>query len=321
MVDIVNLTKYYDRFIALDNVNLHIDKGEIFGFVGPNGAGKTTTMKIMCGLLKATSGKIIINGVDALKKTSDVRRMIGYVPDFFGVYDNFRVIEYMEFYASMYGMSRREADVAADRLLELVNLTDKRDEFVDGLSRGMKQRLCVARALIHDPELLILDEPNSGLDPRARVEMKNIMKDLRELGKTVVISSHILPELSEMCTSIGIIDHGRIVTSGKVNDIMTQGHAEAPVKIKGYILGLSERESLERISVIIRERFSVDRISENGGELIVYYHGDRESDAEVLRSLVDNGVHVHQFVREKENLESLFLEITGGNEDDKKNVY
>ncbi len=321
MVDIINLTKYYDRFIALDNVNLHIDKGEIFGFVGPNGAGKTTTMKIMCGLIKATSGKIMINGVDALKKTSDVRRMIGYVPDFFGVYDNFRVIEYMEFYASMYGMSRREADVAADRLLELVDLSDKREEFVDGLSRGMKQRLCVARALIHDPELLILDEPNSGLDPRARVEMRNIMKDLRELGKTVVISSHILPELSEMCTSIGIIDHGRIVTSGKVNDVMAQENTGAPVKIRGYMLGLSERESLERISVIIRERFSVDRISENGGELIVYYHGDRESDAELLRSLVDNGVHVHQFVRERENLESLFLEITGGDEDVKKNVY
>lgn len=321
MVDIVNLTKYYDRFIALDNVNLHIDKGEIFGFVGPNGAGKTTTMKIMCGLTKATSGKIVIDGVNVLKKSSDVRRMIGYVPDFFGVYDNFKVIEYMEFYGSMYGMTRREADKASERLLDLVNLSDKRDEFVDGLSRGMKQRLCVARALIHDPELLVLDEPNSGLDPRARVEMKNIMKSLRELGKTVIISSHILPELSEMCTSIGIIDHGRIVTSGKVEDIMAQGNAEAPVKIKGYILGLSGHDALERISVIIRERFSVDRIVENNGELIVYYHGDRESDAELLRSLVDNGVHVHQFVREKENLESLFLEITGGSTDGKKNIY
>ena len=321
MVDIVNLTKYYDRFIALDNVNLHIDKGEIFGFVGPNGAGKTTTMKIMCGLTKATSGKIVIDGVNVLKKSSDVRRMIGYVPDFFGVYDNFKVIEYMEFYGSMYGMTRREADKASERLLDLVNLSDKRDEFVDGLSRGMKQRLCVARALIHDPELLVLDEPNSGLDPRARVEMKNIMKSLRELGKTVIISSHILPELSEMCTSIGIIDHGRIVTSGKVEDIMAQGNAEAPVKIKGYILGLSGHDAMERISVIIRERFSVDRIVENNGELIVYYHGDRESDAELLRSLVDNGVHVHQFVREKENLESLFLEITGGSTDGKKNIY
>ena len=321
MVDIVNLTKYYDGFAALDNLNLHIDKGEIFGFVGPNGAGKTTTMKIMCGLIKATSGELLIDGVNVLKQSADVRRKIGYVPDFFGVYDNFKVIEYMEFYGSMYGMSRQASDEMADRLLELVDLSDKREEFVDVLSRGMKQRLCVARALIHDPELLILDEPNSGLDPRARVEMKDIMKKLRELGKTVVISSHILPELSEMCTSIGIIDHGRIVSSGKVDDIMAQGHAEAPVKIRGYILGLSGHEALDRISVIIRERFSVDRITEKDGELIVYYHGDRESDAELLRSLVDNGVHVHQFVREKENLESLFLEITGGGADDKNNTH
>lgn len=321
MVDIVNLTKYYDRFMALDNVNLHIEKGEIFGFVGPNGAGKTTTMKIMCGLTKATSGKIIIDGINVLKKSSDMRRVIGYVPDFFGVYDNFKVIEYMEFYGSMYGMTRRESDAAAERLLDLVNLSDKREEFVDVLSRGMKQRLCVARALIHDPELLVLDEPNSGLDPRARVEMKDIMKSLRELGKTVIISSHILPELSEMCTSVGIIDHGSIVTSGKVKDVMARGNAEAPVKIKGYILGLSVHDALERISVMIRERFSVDRIVENNGELIVYYHGDRESDAELLRSLVDNGVHVHQFVRENENLESLFLEITGGSTDGKKKIY
>lgn len=278
-------------------------------------------MKIMCGLIKATSGELLIDGVNVLKKSADVRRKIGYVPDFFGVYDNFKVIEYMEFYGSMYGMSRQASDEMADRLLELVDLSDKREEFVDVLSRGMKQRLCVARALIHDPELLILDEPNSGLDPRARVEMKDIMKKLRELGKTVVISSHILPELSEMCTSIGIIDHGRIVSSGKVDDIMAQGHTEAPVKIRGYILGLSGHESLDRISMMIRERFSVDRITEKDGELIVYYHGDRESDAELLRSLVDNGVHVHQFVREKENLESLFLEITGGGADDKNNTH
>lgn len=321
MVDIENLTKYYDGFAALDNVNLHIDKGEIFGFVGPNGAGKTTTMKIMCGLLKATSGRIIINGVDALRKSSDVRRMIGYVPDFFGVYDNFKVIEYMEFYASLYGIGKREADEIADRLLEMVKLSDKREEFVDGLSRGMKQRLCVARALIHDPELLVLDEPNSGLDPRARYEMKDIMRNLREMGKTVIISSHILPELAEMCTSIGVIDHGRIVTSGKVEDVMEQGHSEPPIRIRGYILGKNAHEAADRISVIIRERFNVDRIREKDGELVVYCHGDRETDAELLRSLVDNGVHIHQFFRDRENLESLFLEITGGDAHAVKNTY
>lgn len=220
MVDIEELTKRYGKFVALDHMNLHIDKGEIFGFVGPNGAGKTTTMSIMCGLLKATSGKVTIDGVDALGRPADVKRKIGYVPDFFGVYDNLKVMEYMDFYGSMYGMSKREVENVADKYLELVALQDKKDEFVDSLSRGMKQRLCVARALIHDPELLVLDEPSSGLDPRSRHDMKNILRDLKEMGKTIVISSHILPELSEMCTSIGVIDHGKIVASGSVDEIV-----------------------------------------------------------------------------------------------------
>lgn len=220
MVDIEELTKRYGKFVALDHMNLHIDKGEIFGFVGPNGAGKTTTMRIMCGLLKATSGKVTIDGVDALGRPADVKRKIGYVPDFFGVYDNLKVMEYMDFYGSMYGMSKREVEKVADKYLELVAIQDKKDEFVDSLSRGMKQRLCVARALIHDPELLVLDEPSSGLDPRSRHDMKNILRDLKEMGKTIVISSHILPELSEMCTSIGVIDHGKIVASGSVDEIV-----------------------------------------------------------------------------------------------------
>lgn len=177
-------------------------------------------MRIMCGLLKATSGKVTIDGVDALGRPADVKRKIGYVPDFFGVYDNLKVMEYMDFYGSMYGMSKREVEKVADKYLELVALQDKKDEFVDSLSRGMKQRLCVARALIHDPELLVLDEPSSGLDPRSRHDMKNILRDLKEMGKTIVISSHILPELSDMCTSIGVIDHGKIVASGSVDEIV-----------------------------------------------------------------------------------------------------
>lgn len=312
MVDIENLTKCYGRFTALDHVNIHIDKGEIFGFVGPNGAGKTTTMRILCGLLKATSGNVIIDGVDALAKSAEIKRKIGYVPDFFGVYDNFKVMEYMEFYGSLYGMNRKTVGGIADELLELVNLKDKKDEFVDSLSRGMKQRLCVARALIHDPELLVLDEPNSGLDPRARFEMKEILKHLGSMGKTIIISSHILPELAELCTSIGIINHGRMITSGKVDDVMVHGQGMPPIRMKGYVLGLDPETSASRISVMVKERFDVDRISIVDDEFMIYCKGNKESDAEMLRSLVDNGVHVHQFVRDKEDLESLFLEITGG---------
>lgn len=320
MVEIEELTKRYGRFLALDHVNFHINKGDIFGFVGPNGAGKTTTMRIMCGLIKATSGNVVIDGVNVLKRPAEVKRLIGYVPDFFGVYDNLKVMEYMEFYGSMYGMRKADVVDASERLLELVNLQDKHEAFVDSLSRGMKQRLCVARSLIHDPELLILDEPGSGLDPRSRVEMWNLLKRLSAMGKTIMISSHILPELSEMCDSIGVLDHGRMVASGNVDEILDHSDAVSPVRIKGYMLGMSAETSMDRISIIIKERFDVDRIIVRDDEIFVYYTGSRERDSELLRSLVDNGVHIHQFYRDRGDLESLFLEITGGGSNDCKTV-
>lgn len=320
MVEIEELTKRYGRFLALDHVNFYINKGDIFGFVGPNGAGKTTTMRIMCGLIKATSGNVVIDGVNVLKRPAEVKRLIGYVPDFFGVYDNLKVMEYMEFYGSMYGMRKADVVDASERLLELVNLQDKHEAFVDSLSRGMKQRLCVARSLIHDPELLILDEPGSGLDPRSRVEMWNLLKRLSAMGKTIMISSHILPELSEMCDSIGVLDHGRMVASGNVDEILDHSDAVSPVRIKGYMLGMSAETSMDRISVIIKERFDVDRIIVRDDEIFVYYTGSRERDSELLRSLVDNGVHIHQFYRDRGDLESLFLEITGGGSNDCKTV-
>lgn len=320
MVEIEELTKRYGRFLALDHVNFHINKGDIFGFVGPNGAGKTTTMRIMCGLIKATAGNVVIDGVNVLKRPAEVKRLIGYVPDFFGVYDNLKVMEYMEFYGSMYGMRKADVVDASERLLELVNLQDKHEAFVDSLSRGMKQRLCVARSLIHDPELLILDEPGSGLDPRSRVEMWNLLKRLSAMGKTIMISSHILPELSEMCDSIGVLDHGRMVASGNVDEILDHSDAVSPVRIKGYMLGMSAETSMDRISVIIKERFDVDRIIVRDDEIFVYYAGSRERDSELLRSLVDNGVHIHQFYRDRGDLESLFLEITGGGSNDCKTV-
>ena len=320
MVEIEELTKRYGRFLALDHVNFHINKGDIFGFVGPNGAGKTTTMRIMCGLIKATSGNVVIDGVNVLKRPAEVKRLIGYVPDFFGVYDNLKVMEYMEFYGSMYGMRKADVVDASERLLELVNLQDKHEAFVDSLSRGMKQRLCVAHSLIHDPEFLILDEPGSGLDPRSRVDMWNLLKRLSAMGKTIMISSHILPELSEMCDSIGVLDHGRMVASGNVDEILDHSDAVSPVRIKGYMLGMSAETSMDRISVIIKERFDVDRIIVRDDEIFVYYTGSRERDSELLRSLVDNGVHIHQFYRDRGDLESLFLEITGGGSNDCKTV-
>ena len=220
MLQINHLNKSYGKFQAVKDLTLHIPKGDLFGFVGPNGAGKTTTIRMVCGLMPPGSGSIVINGVDALSHRREIKKQIGYVPDFFGVYDNLKVKEYMDFYGSMYRMSSRETARISDDLLELVNLSDKKEVFVDTLSRGMKQRLCVARALIHNPALLVLDEPNSGLDPRARVEMKELLQNLRSMGKTIVISSHILSELSEMCNSIGIMDHGILVASGRIEDVM-----------------------------------------------------------------------------------------------------
>lgn len=305
MVTIRNLTKTYGRYRALNNLNLHIDKGDIFGFVGPNGAGKTTTMRIICGLLQADWGEVYIDGIDALNNNELIKRKVGYVPDFFGVYDNFKVMEYMEFYGSMYGLEGEAVRKTSLGLLDLVNLSDKQDAYVDGLSRGMKQRLCVARALIHNPQLLILDEPASGLDPRARFEMKEVMKNLGSMGKTIIISSHILPELGEMCNCIGVMEKGNLVASGKVEEITKHSRHSNPLTIQ--IL-----ENKELAIQILKQTPLVEKISIRDDAIIIAFSGDDNEMAQLLSSLVMNGVKVCNFNREKGNLETLFLEITGG---------
>jgi len=313
MLRIENLTKKYGTFLALDHLNLHIEKGELYGFVGPNGAGKTTTMRIVCGLLKATSGEAYVDGVNAITNPEDIKRKVGYVPDFFGVYDNLKVMEYMEFYGSMYGMDKDTVDGISKGLLELVNLADKEDVFVDTLSRGMKQRLCVARALIHNPDLLVLDEPNSGLDPRARFEMKEVLKNLSSMGKTIIISSHILPELSEMCTSIGIMERGRLIVSGRVEDVMQQSHGSQPIRMRAYVEQMENREKeQEYIGTVLREQPLVSKVNFTEDEILVSFSGDEKQTAELLKLLMARNIMVSNFYREREDLESLFLEITGG---------
>lgn len=202
MIEIKGLTKKYGSFYALKNLNLNIEEGTVFGFVGANGAGKSTTFSILATLLQPTAGEAWINGVSISQNPEEVRRQIGYMPDFFGVYDHLKAEEYLDFYGASYGLDPKQRMELIPKLLELVNLSNKRYEYVDLLSRGMKQRLCLARALIHDPSVLILDEPASGLDPRARVEMREILKELKAMGKTILISSHILPELAEMCDTL-----------------------------------------------------------------------------------------------------------------------
>ena len=283
MLYIDRLYKNYGTHQAVKGLSLHIPKGDLFGFVGPNGAGKTTTIRIVCGLLKETSGQVIIDGMSLKKQPNEVKRCIGYVPDFFGVYDNFRVSEYMEFYASLYNISAKEAAALTTDLLELVNLSDKRDEYVDSLSRGMKQRLCVARALLHDPRLLVLDEPSSGLDPRARVEMKELLMNLRSMGKTIIISSHILSELSEMCTSIGIMDQGRLVAVGKIEDILQTGKDNSSV-----ILEITKDR--ERAISIIRQMADIEVESVMEHQIKIRHPGDDEKMNRFLIELLQQGV-------------------------------
>ena len=305
MPEILELNKKYGKFTALDSLSMNIPENSIFGFVGPNGAGKTTTMKIISGLLKADSGSIYIKGEDILKNPRKIRESIGYMPDFFGVYDDLRVSEYMDFYAGTYYIPYKERDTLIDSLLEIVDLSDKKDTYVDSLSRGMKQRLCLARSLIHDPDLLILDEPASGLDPRARIEMKEILKNLKELEKTIIVSSHILPELAEMCSEIGIMDKGRLVTQGSVNDIMNKINKKRVITVK-------INSSKEPLIKLLKEQLTVKDIMENADNVEFAFEGNNENLISILREIIMNGIPVYSFAENAGNLEEIFMTVTGG---------
>ncbi len=303
ILEIKELKKKFGKFHALNGLDIMIPEGSLYGFVGPNGAGKTTAIKIMTGLLFADSGQVLINGTDVSDGLNLLKQEIGYVPDFFGVYDNLKVNEYMEFFASCYGINGLKARSRYMTLLEQVGLEDKSDFYVDSLSRGMKQRLCLARALIHDPHLLVLDEPASGLDPRTRFEFKEILKELREQGKTIFISSHVLSELSELCTDIGIIDQGKMVLSGSMEEILRRVNATNPLVIS--ILG-----SKERALTILKSQPCVQTIAVKEGDIRVNFIGDQQDEAILLQQLIDAEVMVHGFSREQGSLESLFMQIT-----------
>ncbi len=309
MLRIENLYKNYGRFRAVDGLNLHIPKGEIFGFVGPNGAGKTTTMRIVCGLLEATSGKVYADGIDVINKPRELKRKIGYMPDFFGVYDDLKVMEYLEFYASIYNITGSESKKVCQDLLELVDLSDKRDFYVDSLSRGMKQRLCLARSLVHNPDLLILDEPASGMDPRARIEMKEILRTLKSMGKTIIVSSHILPELAELCTAIGIIEKGKIVMSGTVEEITRKVYHAQTIRIKVI-------DKLEEAVRILQEYPDVDGVNRvSDYEMEASFKGDEHFMNALLVRLVQQNIPVTAFNQLDGNLEDIFMKVTATREE------
>jgi len=305
LLEIKDLVKNYGKFTAVDRLTLSVGKGAICGFVGPNGAGKTTTMRIMSGLLNATSGNVIIDGVDVTKNPRALREKIGYMPDFFGVYDNLKVTEYMDFYAGAYGIAYKDRAPIIDNLLEIVDLSHKKDSYVDSLSRGMKQRLCLARSLVHDPELLILDEPASGLDPRARVEMKEVLKQLQEMGKTIIISSHILPELAEMCTEVCIINHGKLAAQGSVQEIMQKLSQKR-------IIHIEPLREMERMIQILKEQPMIRSIVENTKDVELDFTGTNEELSDVLKQLILADIPLLSFKEKEGNLEEVFMQVTGG---------
>lgn len=305
MIEIIDLTKRYGHFTALDSLSLQIDKGTVFGFVGQNGAGKSTTFSILATLLAPTSGTAYINGYNIQKEPKMVRKQLGYMPDFFGVYDQLKTSEYLHFYGASYGIPFHEREQLIPQLLDLVNLSHKKDSYVDLLSRGMKQRLCLARCLIHDPEVLILDEPASGLDPRARVEMREILKELKEMGKTILISSHILPELAEMCDIIGIIDQGKLVAQGSVSDIQAQLRGERLIIVK-------TNDEAAAAAAFFEDDHNVSKLTIAKDSLTFIYKGTDQEQMELLKKAILKGLPIKSFAEEESDLEDVFMEITKG---------
>jgi ABC-2 type transport system ATP-binding protein len=301
------LTKRYGRSVAVSGLDLSVEAGEIFGLVGPNGAGKTTTLKMLATLLPPSAGDAQIGGVSVRRQPDEVRRVIGYMPDNFGVYDDMRVWEYLDFFGRCYGLSASRRRQMIGDLLELVDLVHKRDAYVQDLSRGMQQRLCLAHALVHDPQVLLLDEPASGLDPRARVELRELLRELRSLGKTIVISSHILSELEELCTALAIIDHGRVMASGRVEDIADRFRVGGVYRVR--LLGGAD--ALDDAKAVLAGRPDVASVVVRGdGLLELGLSGDDDVAAAVLTALVRGGGQVVSFAPAASDLEELFLQIT-----------
>ena len=310
MMECRELVKRYGRTLAVDRLSLRVEAGEVHGFVGPNGAGKTTTMKILATLMQPTAGDTLVDGVSAVHEPQKVRALVGYMPDFFGVYDNLKVWEYLDFYAGCVGMDAKTRRRRIDELLELTALTAKREAYVDQLSRGMKQRLCLARALMHNPKLLILDEPASGMDPRARAQMREILREIGQMGKTVLISSHILPELSELCTSVTVLQKGRAVFSGSVDEMERRMHG-APLVIR--LAETPEESVLKQAAKALETLFGQLPAMTPGGWRVEAQAGE-QTDAQALRTLVGLGMPVYGFGREHATLEKAFMEVTGAYE-------
>ena len=305
MIEIKQLTKRFGTLTAVDNLDLRIEAGDIFGFIGPNGAGKTTTMRILVTLMEPSSGSAFIDGLDVTKKGKEVRRRVGYMPDFMGVYDDLKVFEYLEFFAAAFGIEYRKRKAIVEGVLELTDLVSKQSAAVDSLSRGMQQRLGLARVLIHDPKVLILDEPASGLDPRARIEIRELLRELKRMGKTIMISSHILSELEEICDRVGIIEHGKLVFGGTMEEIRPRLGIHSKVRVK--VLG-DDRRAVELLTALPQ----IHAVEAVGDYLSVTFREGEQTDGVIARTLVNGGVDLVYLQPEQLKLDDAFLKLTKG---------
>ncbi|PYX39205.1 MAG: multidrug ABC transporter ATP-binding protein [Acidobacteria bacterium] len=304
LIELIHLRKEYDDLVAVQDLNLSIPQGEIFGLIGPNGAGKTTTIRMACGLLAPTTGRALVNGIDVSEEPERAQQLLGYLSDFFALYDDLKVWEYLDYFAHAYKMNESEIPARVSEAIAQVSLEVKRDAMIRGLSRGMKQRLGIARSIIHRPKLLLLDEPASGLDPKARLELRNLLRSLRDQGSTILISSHILTELEGFCTSIGIMEKGRMVRSGRIEEVTAAENLARDMRISwlGDASGALEEK--------LRGHADVSNLQLSTGDATFQFAGSDEEMAALLASLVSAGVRVKTFAEVKQTVEDLYMRLS-----------
>lgn len=303
MIEIRAITKSYKKVKALDNFSLSIKRGELFGLIGPNGAGKTTLLKILAGLLLVDEGVVEIDGKDIEKNRNKISEMVGYMPDSFGVYDNLKVREYMEFYCAANYICDGDITKKIENVLERVGLNNKSDMYVDQLSRGMKQRLCLARTLLQDPPVIVLDEPYAGLDVYNRNEIKRLLRELCDNGKTIIVSSHILNEMTDVCTSIGVIKNGKLILTGDMENILERVNNLNPILIE-----VVDKENA--VIELLKQVREVKSIAINGKKIQIEFDGNSSEESKLLKSIIDTGAMINFFGREQRNLEGLYLDVT-----------